>query len=216
MRRRVAVPKEWRGRETSWMRAMFRVYRDALARRAWRRRCAGASIAKGAIVLGDVSAITVRPGAVIEAGAVLSTQYGGVIDIGERTRICRGGMVLSYGGFVRIGRESSVNPYSILYGHGGLTIGDYVRIAAHSVIVPANHTYTDASRPIHAQPLTKKGIVLGNDIWIGAGVYILDGVCIGDGCVVGAGSVVTRNLEPFTVNVGNPCSMVKRRSETLT
>lgn len=89
--------------------------------------------------------------------------------------------------------------------------GAFVRIAAHGVIVPANHTYADASRPVHQQPLTKKGIVLGNDIWIGAGVYVLDGVCIGDGCVVGAGSVVTRDLEPYTVNVGNPCSMVKRR-----
>ncbi|MEP7061511.1 MAG: hypothetical protein ABI881_03895 [Betaproteobacteria bacterium] len=53
--------------------------------------------------------------------------------------------------------------------------------------------------------------MLGNDIWIGAGVRVLDGVNIGDGCVVGAGAVVTKDLDPYTVNVGVPCVMVKRR-----
>ena len=190
---------------------MLELGRGWFARWAWRRRHRRAFISRGAIILGNPSAISIGPRVVIEAGAVLSTRHGGSIEIGERTRVSRGAMILSYGGSVKLGRECSVNPYSILYGHGGLVIGDYVRIAAHSVVIPANHTYADPTRPIHLQPLTKKGVTLGNDIWIGAGVYILDGVKIGDGCVVGAGSVVNRSLEPYTINAGNPCSMVRRR-----
>lgn len=191
---------------------MIDSYRQSFARWKWRRKNRHAAVARGTVILGNTSNITLGVGAVVESGAVLSTRHGGRIEIGDKTRISRGAMLLSYGGTIRIGTESSVNPYCVLYGHGGLIIGDYVRIAAHSVLIPANHTYSDASRPIHMQPLTRKGVTLGSDVWIGAGVCILDGVTIGDGCVVGAGSVVTRDLEPYTVSVGNPCATVKRRT----
>jgi acetyltransferase-like isoleucine patch superfamily enzyme len=112
---------------------------------------------------------------------------------------------------VSIGDGSSVNPYCVLYGHGGLTIGEEVRIAAHSVVVPSNHTFSDRSVPIGRQPIVARGIRIEDDVWIGAGVKILDGVVIGTGCVVGAGSVVTRSLEPNGVYVGIPARRIRSR-----
>src|SRR5882724_8499943 len=76
---------------------------------------------------------------IIMPGARVSREHGGSITIGDRSQINPGAMVLSYGGRIRIGENTSVNPYSILYGHGGLDIGNDVRIAAHCVIIPANH-----------------------------------------------------------------------------
>ena len=40
---------------------------------------------------------------------------------------------------------------------------------------------------------------------------ILPGVTIGEGAVVGAGSVVTKDVEPWSVVVGNPAKFVKKR-----
>lgn len=154
--------------------------------------------------------------AIVRRGAVLNREHGGTIEIGPGTVIHRGAMLLSYGGFIRLGRRCSVNPYSVLYGHGGLVIGDHVRIAAHCVIVPANHGIALDGGLIADQPLSKRGIRIGNDVWLGAGVRVLDGSVIGDGCVVAAGAVVRGTLEPYGVYAGVPIRLIRRRSATTT
>lgn len=58
---------------------------------------------------------------------------------------------------------------------------------------------------------SKGDVVIGNDVWTGHGVYILSGVVIGDGAVIGAGAVVAKNVDPYSIVVGNPARVVKRR-----
>ena len=154
--------------------------------------------------------------AIVMRGAVLNCEQGGTIDIGDRTVIHRGAMLLPYGGFIRLGRRCSVNPYSILYGHGGLVIGDHVRIAAHCVIVPANHGIALDGGPIASQPLSKRGIRIGNNVWLGAGVRVLDGAVIGDGCVVAAGAVVRGELHPCGIYGGVPARLLGWRKPNAT
>jgi carbonic anhydrase/acetyltransferase-like protein (isoleucine patch superfamily) len=149
-------------------------------------------------------------------GAVVSREQGGEIEIGARTVIHRGAMLLSYGGTIRLGQHCSVNPYSVLYGHGGLVVGDHVRIAAHCVIVSANHGFALDGGLIADQPLTKRGVRIGNDVWLGAGTRVLDGAVIGDGCVVAAGAVVRGTLEPYGIYAGVPARFIKRRAATTT
>jgi len=169
-------------------------------------------ISRGAIIEGDTSNIIIGEGTEIESNAVLSTRYGGTIVIGKNCMIRRGAMLLSYGGNILLGDYCGVNVYTILYGHGGLTVGDYVQFAAHCVIIPANHGFNSLDAPIWKQPLSKKGILIENDVWVGANVSILDGVHIGHGAVIGAGSVVTDNIQPLTVNIGIPTKIIKIRS----
>lgn len=57
---------------------------------------------------------------------------------------------------------------------------------------------------------------IGNDVWIGAGVNIIGGVTIGDGCVIGAGSVVTHDIEPYSIVVGVPGRVIKKRFDEET
>jgi len=59
---------------------------------------------------------------------------------------------------------------------------------------------------------TSKGdVIIGNDVWIGHSATIMSGVTIGDGAVIGAHAVVTKNVEPYTVAVGNPAKPIKKR-----
>jgi putative colanic acid biosynthesis acetyltransferase WcaF len=60
-------------------------------------------------------------------------------------------------------------------------------------------------------PLMKAAITIGNHVWICAGAFIGPGVVIGEGAVVGARAVVTKDIEPWTVVVGNPAKVIKRR-----
>lgn len=163
-----------------------------------------------------VADVKLGPRAIVMPGAVLKDDRGGSLEIGEGSVIHRGAMLLPYGGFIRIGRRCSVNPYSVLYGHGGLFIGDHVRIAAHCVVVPANHGIALDAGLIADQPLTRKGIRIGNNVWIGAGARILDGADIADGCVVAAGAVVRGRLEPDGIYAGVPARLVRMREPTMT
>lgn len=59
--------------------------------------------------------------------------------------------------------------------------------------------------------LIKGDTVIGNDVWIGQNSTILPGVHIGDGAIIGANSVVGRNVEPYTIVVGNPARTIRKR-----
>jgi acetyltransferase-like isoleucine patch superfamily enzyme len=52
---------------------------------------------------------------------------------------------------------------------------------------------------------------IGNDVWIGENVIIMDGIKIGDGAVIGACSLVTKDIEPYSINIGIPAKLVKYR-----
>ncbi|WP_320164472.1 acyltransferase [uncultured Trichococcus sp.] len=138
---------------------------------------------------------------------------GGAISIGKNTSISNWVCMMPYGGFIRIGDNCSINSFCHINGNGGTTIGNNVRIAAGCVIIPANHKFEDPYVPITFQGETQKGVIVCDDVWIGAGVTILDGVKIGKGSVIGAGSVVNRPIPAMSVAVGVPAKIVKKRGE---
>ena len=107
-----------------------------------------------------------------------------------------------------------------------LIIGKFCQIAAgvEFVMNGANHQmnavstfpfYTlegwDAPPPSPADLPLKGDTVIGNDVWIGQNAVILPGVHIGDGAIIGASSVVGRDVEPYTIVVGNPARPVRKR-----
>jgi acetyltransferase-like isoleucine patch superfamily enzyme len=59
------------------------------------------------------------------------------------------------------------------------------------------------------QGITAEGVVVEDDVWIGAGAIITDGVRIGQGAVVAAGAVVSKNVPPHTLVGGIPARVLK-------
>lgn len=155
--------------------------------------------------------IRIHPSSWVSPRAEIRACGGGSVTIGRNCEIHPFAMILTYGGDIRIGNDCSLNPFAIVYGHGGVRIGDGVRIAAHTVIIPANHTPGEAGRPVHLAPVTADGIEIGDNVWIGAGVRILDGVHIGANSVVGAGSVVTRSVPAGATVAGVPARVIRQR-----
>lgn len=161
-------------------------------------------------------AITLGSGTLVQFGAVFDLHLGGRIDVGRQCEIRRGALLMTYRGNISIGDRCSINPYSVLYGAGGLRVGNDVRIAAHTVIIPSQHVFDDLRQTIKKQGDSQKGIVIEDDVWIGAHVTVLDGVTIRRGCVIGAGSVVRSETEPYGVYVGAPARLVRVRGEKET
>ncbi len=138
---------------------------------------------------------------------------GGSVSIGPGSQIHDYVMLMTYGGDIRVGARCTVNPFCVLYGHGGLTVGNDVRIAAHCVFIPANHQFDDVNKPIWQQAESRLGIVVEDDVWIGAGVRVMDGVRIGRGSVIGAGAVVTKSIPPGSVAAGVPARVIGQRGK---
>ena len=73
-----------------------------------------------------------------------------------------------------------------------------------------NHNYADAAVLIRQQGVTRNGIVIGKNCWIGSKVTILDGAQIGDGCIIAAGAVVPAGVyRSNAIYGGVPAKFIK-------
>ena len=64
-------------------------------------------------------------------------------------------------------------------------------------------------------PLLCPAITIGPEAWVCAGAFVGPGVTIGEGAIVGARAGAMKNVNPWTIVVGNPARESKRREITL-
>lgn len=142
---------------------------------------------------------------------------GTLMKVGARTMVDAFVKIKPAGGMgdLVIGEDCAINSGVVIYTGNGVRIGDAVLIAANCTLAPTNHAFGDTSRRIRDQGFlaSKGGIVIGDDVWLGANVVVLDGAVIGQGCVVAAGSVVRGELEPYSIYAGTPAKRVSARGQ---
>lgn len=153
--------------------------------------------------------VSIHPSARISPDARICAR-GQAIHIGAQSIISQGAMIQ---GNVTLGKNCSMQPYAILTGYadGGITIGNNVRIAPHVTIISGNHRFADTTRPICAQGVEAKPVVVEDDVWIAGRVNIMAGVTVGHGSVIAAGAVVTHDVPPMSVIAGVPARVIKTR-----
>ncbi len=112
-----------------------------------------------------------------------------------------------------IGERSVINSGCVLYTGNGIRIGNDVAIAANCTFAPVNHAYKDRNRLIKEQGFlpNKGGILIEDDVWVGANCVLLDGAILRKGCVVGAGSIVRGELTENMVYAGQPLRIIGTR-----
>jgi acetyltransferase-like isoleucine patch superfamily enzyme len=141
------------------------------------------------------------------------------IEIGPNTIVMYGAVLHVYNfrniphSHISIGKDSLIGEYSIIRGQGGVDIGDRVYTSPYTQVIAVNHVYNDPEQPFIDQGITAEGIVIEDDVWLGAGAIITDGVRVGKGAVVAAGAVVTSDVSPHTVVGGVPAREIKRISK---
>jgi acetyltransferase-like isoleucine patch superfamily enzyme len=144
------------------------------------------------------------------------------IEIGAGTIVMHGAVLHVYNfrdmphSHIKIGRDSLIGEYAVIRGQGGVQIGDRVYTSPFTQIIAVNHVFDDPARPFVEQGITAEGIVIEDDVWLGAGAIITDGVRVGKGAVVAAGAVVTKDVAPHTVVGGVPARLIKAIDATDT
>lgn len=161
-------------------------------------------------------------------------EWPGRLRIGRRARlygcrvIARGRIVLGAGaelhdyafldtqtaeGEIVIGSGTAIGPFTVIYGRGGVYIGEGCSIAGQSMIVSETHVSRDLSRPLRAQGSESEPIHIGDDVWIGAQCTVLHGAVIGEGAIVGANSLVRGALPARVVAAGTPAKIIRGRAD---
>jgi acetyltransferase-like isoleucine patch superfamily enzyme len=158
--------------------------------------------------------IHLEQGAYVDQGVYLHACPRG-IRIGRNSLVMHGSIlhVYNFRGIphsgIRIGNDSLIGENNVIRGQGGVDIGNRVYTSPMVQLLAVNHKFEDRARPFRDQGITAEGIIVHDDVWIGAGAIILDGVEIGAGSVVAAGSVVTRDVAPHSLVAGVPARIVR-------
>ena len=137
----------------------------------------------------------------------------GAVEVGPECELNQGVELNPWGGKIRLGRRVWLGPYAVIYGHGGVEIGEQTLISMHVSILSSDHAIPERAKLIRDCRDELKPTKIGKDVWIGANSVVLGGVTIGDGCVVGAGAVVTKDLPAYSVAVGVPAKIVRSREK---
>jgi len=164
----------------------------------------------------DFQLITIHPTALVSPLADLEKSLRNTrIVIGAECSIDSFVKIKPAGGIgdVVLGNRCYINSGCVLYSGNGINIGNDVLIAANCTLAPVNHSFRDRNHLIREQGFgpSRGGIVIEDDVWIGANCVLLDGAILRQGCVVGACSLVRGELPPYTVCRGTPAAPVDER-----
>jgi acetyltransferase-like isoleucine patch superfamily enzyme len=182
-------------------------YRFILTMKGW-------AAIEGGVRLRYADHITLGHGVYLDQGTYLHACPKG-IEIGENSIVMHGAVlhVYNFRGLpnagIWIGKDSLVGEYSVIRGQGGVHIGDRVYTSPFTQIIAVNHIFDDPNQPFIEQGITAEGIVIEDDVWLGAGAVITDGVRVGKGAVVAAGAVVTKDVPAHSVVGGVPAKLIK-------
>jgi acetyltransferase-like isoleucine patch superfamily enzyme len=133
------------------------------------------------------------------------------IDIGDNVFVGRNTIIYCQNGDIEIGDNANIGSNCQIFSAKKVQIGKNVLIAAYSYLVGGGHIYEDTDLPIIEQGRTAAGIIIGDNVWLGAGVTVLDGVTIGEGAIIAAGAVVTADVPAFAIAGGTPAKVIKLR-----
>jgi len=150
-------------------------------------------------------------------------------DLGENVRIFRPDLVNIYG--AKIGDNTTIGPFVEI--QRGVDIGKNCKIQSHTFLCDGVVLY-DGVFVGHGvmfindrfpRSVNEKGELKNADDWtlekiivkegasIGSGSTILCGITIGEYALVGAGAVVTKDVEPYSIVVGNPARFLRYLKE---
>lgn len=133
----------------------------------------------------------------------------GNISIGDNTFIHSGTKLLSRSSVV-IGNDVMISWGCTIYDHNSHSLHWEERVKDLNDTRVDYNNKRDLINSKNWDTVKASPIIIKDKVWIGFDSTILCGVTIGEGAIVGAKSVVRKDVEPWTVVIGNPARVVKK------
>lgn len=134
------------------------------------------------------------------------------IFIGNNVMIGRNSILSCKNGDLNIGDNVIIGSNSYIQSGRTVNIGKNVGIGAYCFIIGGGeHEMSRTDIPMLAQGLIIKDIIIEDNAMIGTGTKIKGGITIGRDAFIGAGAMVTKSIPEFTVAVGVPAKVVRKR-----
>jgi putative colanic acid biosynthesis acetyltransferase WcaF len=105
-----------------------------------------------------------------------------------------------------IHKYAVIGPRAIIYCQDKITIGDKVTVSQGAHLCTGSHNIQDKNFQLITRPIEIKSYA-----WIAAESFIGPGVTIHEGAVIGARAVVFKDIDSWSVSIGNPCFYIKKR-----
>lgn len=153
--------------------------------------------------------VTIETHCIIDGFASSKVILGDCVKIGSFSNLNITSHLSKYGKGLKMGNNSAIGDFAHIGASGGIEIGNDVIMGSYISFHSENHNFNDKNVLIREQGVTSKGIVIGNNIWVGAKVTFLDGCKIGNNCVIAAGSVVNSVFPDNVVIGGIPAKILK-------
>jgi len=137
---------------------------------------------------------------------------------------------------ISIGNNVIIDDFVFLDGRRETRIGDYVHIASFCSITGGGRfimedfsglssgcriftgsedfsgsSLTNPTIPSEFRNVTRSFVIIKKHGLLGANVVVLPGVTIGEGAAIGANSLIIKDVEPWTINIGNPTRILRER-----
>ncbi len=155
------------------------------------------------------SNVTIESHCILDGYASRKIILGNNSKIGMYSKLLSTSHLATYGKGLVMGNNSAVGDFCHFGATGGITIGKDVIMGSYVSFHSENHNFADTSKLIREQGVNSKGIVVGNNVWVGAKVTFLDGCVVGDNSVVAAGAVVNGVFPANSVIGGIPAKVLK-------
>jgi acetyltransferase-like isoleucine patch superfamily enzyme len=144
---------------------------------------------------------------------VTCTRGLGHMELGRWVWIGDGNAIRCHEGSLRIGDKVVLGTSNTVNSYLDVDIGEGCLLADWVYIGDFDHRYEDVDVPIRKQGIVTSRVRVGPGCWIGEKATILRGANVGQGSVIGAHAVVKGDIPPYSVAVGIPARVVKKRGE---
>lgn len=122
------------------------------------------------------------------------------ISVGDDVVLGRNAFIIAAKSEIIIGNKVVFGPEVVMYGGG------------HNTSVVGKYMFDVKEK----KPTDDLGIIVDDDVWVGARAIMLRGITVGRGAIVGAGAVVTKSVPPYAIVGGNPAKVIKFRWDVNT
>lgn len=105
-----------------------------------------------------------------------------------------------------VGDYACIGPGAIIYSMAPVVLERHALVSQRAHLCAGGHDVDDPNFPLRAETIR-----ICEQAWVAAEAYVGPGVIVGAGAVLGARGCAAKDLDPWTIYVGNPARAVRRR-----